>query len=204
MDHTENISPIIAPSLIAGVTTCPQNCSLSTAVVLPPVYTAVTWQWVYMSQYLSKIHFSIISFEQFDVEVTLCSCVREVPGSNLGLDTRYPDWRVSWFFPLLPGKCQYSTSIGSQPLPFKSFRVYYSSVILPVDATQCGCLQHPELTHKLNHFPVVSSRTLRNNEVSFVILPKFVKFMKIALTLEWRAVSALLQSHSLRPDAITP
>jgi succinate dehydrogenase/fumarate reductase-like Fe-S protein len=28
--------------------------------------------------------------------------------------------------------------------------------------------------------------------------------MKIALTLEWRAVSALLQSHSLRPDAITP
>jgi hypothetical protein len=32
--------------------TCPQSCSLATAVVLSPVYTAVTWQWVSMSQYL--------------------------------------------------------------------------------------------------------------------------------------------------------
>jgi hypothetical protein len=62
MYRTENISPIIVPSLVAGETTYPQNCSLSTAVVLSPIYTAVTWQWVYMSQYLSKILFSIISF----------------------------------------------------------------------------------------------------------------------------------------------
>jgi hypothetical protein len=58
---TENVSSIIAYSLVA-VETCPQSCSLATAVVLSPVYIAVTWQWVYMSQYFSdqprvKCHF---------------------------------------------------------------------------------------------------------------------------------------------------
>jgi hypothetical protein len=38
-------------SLVAGETTCPQSCSLATGVVLSPVYTAVTWQQVYISQY---------------------------------------------------------------------------------------------------------------------------------------------------------
>jgi hypothetical protein len=36
--------------LVTGET-CPQSCSLATAVVLSPVYKAVTWRWVYMSQY---------------------------------------------------------------------------------------------------------------------------------------------------------
>jgi hypothetical protein len=31
--------------------TSSQSSSLATAVDLPPVYTAVTWQWIYMSQY---------------------------------------------------------------------------------------------------------------------------------------------------------
>jgi hypothetical protein len=52
-DRTENVSFIIACFLVAGETTCPQSCSLATAVVLPPVYTAVTWQWVYMTQYFN-------------------------------------------------------------------------------------------------------------------------------------------------------
>jgi hypothetical protein len=51
-NHTEDSSSIIACSLVAGETTCPESCSLATAVVLSPVYTAVTWQLVYMSQYL--------------------------------------------------------------------------------------------------------------------------------------------------------
>jgi hypothetical protein len=50
-DHTENIPLTIACSLIAGETTCPQSCFLAMGVVLLPVYTAVTWQWVYMSHY---------------------------------------------------------------------------------------------------------------------------------------------------------
>jgi hypothetical protein len=51
MARTENVSSIISRSLVAGETTCPQSCSLATDAVLSPVYMAVTWQWVYMSQY---------------------------------------------------------------------------------------------------------------------------------------------------------
>jgi hypothetical protein len=50
-DVAENVFSIIACSLVAVETTCPQSCSLATAVLLSPVYTAVTWQWVYMSGY---------------------------------------------------------------------------------------------------------------------------------------------------------
>jgi hypothetical protein len=51
MDLTENVSSIIVCSLVEGESKCPQSCSLATAAVLSPVYTAVTWQCVYMSQY---------------------------------------------------------------------------------------------------------------------------------------------------------
>jgi hypothetical protein len=51
-DPTETVSSIVACSLVAGVITCPQSCSLATAVLLSPFYTAVTWQRVYMSQYI--------------------------------------------------------------------------------------------------------------------------------------------------------
>jgi hypothetical protein len=50
MDYTENISSIIMCSLVAEEM-CPQSCSLAMVVVLSPVYTAVNWQWVCMSQY---------------------------------------------------------------------------------------------------------------------------------------------------------
>jgi hypothetical protein len=38
-------------SLVARKTMSPQNCSLATAVVLPPVYIAVISLWVYKSLY---------------------------------------------------------------------------------------------------------------------------------------------------------
>jgi hypothetical protein len=50
-DRTENVSSIIACSLVGGETTCPQRSSLATVIVLSPVCTAVTWQWVYMLHY---------------------------------------------------------------------------------------------------------------------------------------------------------
>jgi hypothetical protein len=50
-DRTENASPIIACSLVAGETTFPQSCSQATVVVRSSIYTALTWQWVYTSQY---------------------------------------------------------------------------------------------------------------------------------------------------------
>jgi hypothetical protein len=46
MDHTEKVSSIIAHSLtVRGNNMSTQSCSLATAAVLSPVYTAVTWQW---------------------------------------------------------------------------------------------------------------------------------------------------------------
>jgi hypothetical protein len=50
----EQGGPVIPPdtgfppcSLVAGETTCPQSCSLATAIELSSVYTAVTWQLVW-------------------------------------------------------------------------------------------------------------------------------------------------------------
>jgi hypothetical protein len=51
MESTENLFSIIANFVIGGETTCPQSCSLAMDIVLSPVYTAVTWQWVFMSKY---------------------------------------------------------------------------------------------------------------------------------------------------------
>jgi hypothetical protein len=48
-DRTQNVSSIIMCSFVAGEITGPQSCSLTTAVLLSHVYTAVTWQRVYMS-----------------------------------------------------------------------------------------------------------------------------------------------------------
>jgi hypothetical protein len=46
----EKISSIFACSLVARETTCPQSCSLVTAVVLSRVYTALSWQWICISE----------------------------------------------------------------------------------------------------------------------------------------------------------
>jgi hypothetical protein len=50
-ERRENVTSVIACSVVAGETTCPQSCSLTMALVLSPVYVAVTWKWVYMSRY---------------------------------------------------------------------------------------------------------------------------------------------------------
>jgi hypothetical protein len=50
--RTGNISSITACFLAAGETRRPQNCFLATAVILWPVFTAVTWQWVDISKYI--------------------------------------------------------------------------------------------------------------------------------------------------------
>jgi hypothetical protein len=57
--HETHVSFIIACSHVSGERTCPHNCSLATALVLLPVYTAFTWQWVYMSQYKVVDHKSV-------------------------------------------------------------------------------------------------------------------------------------------------
>jgi hypothetical protein len=64
LNHNCTIPRYVAPARMAQKTctlvskeTCPQSCSLATAVVLLPVYTAVTGQWIYMSQYIKKKSF---------------------------------------------------------------------------------------------------------------------------------------------------
>jgi hypothetical protein len=41
--------------------------------------------------------------------LVLLLCIREVPGSNLGPETGYPDWDFSWFFSVPPEKFRDST-----------------------------------------------------------------------------------------------
>jgi hypothetical protein len=53
---------------------CPQSCSLAKAVVLSPVYTAVTWQWVYISQYLPPLELQI---SHKKVVLATCDCFAE-------------------------------------------------------------------------------------------------------------------------------
>jgi hypothetical protein len=62
-DRTENVSTIIACSLVAGETRCLQSCSLATAVVLSPTYTATARQWIYKSQYIphALTHWNCVS-----------------------------------------------------------------------------------------------------------------------------------------------
>jgi hypothetical protein len=51
-DPTESVFSISTCSLVAGETSCPQSCFLATAAVLSTAYTAVTWQWICMLQYV--------------------------------------------------------------------------------------------------------------------------------------------------------
>jgi hypothetical protein len=46
---------------------CLQSCSLATVLVLSPVYTTVTWQWVYMSQYNSHSKQQILPWTSITV-----------------------------------------------------------------------------------------------------------------------------------------
>jgi hypothetical protein len=52
LTRLQKMSSIVVCFLIAGEM-CPQSCSLVMAVVLSPVYTAVIWYWVYMSEYFT-------------------------------------------------------------------------------------------------------------------------------------------------------
>jgi hypothetical protein len=57
-DRTVNVSSTIICSVVGEM--WPRSCSLATAVILSPVYTAVAWQWVYMSQYSPLLNYGNI------------------------------------------------------------------------------------------------------------------------------------------------
>jgi hypothetical protein len=62
---TQNTSLPLLHVLSLPGQTCPQSCSLATDVLLSPVYTAVTWQWVYMSHHPVYFQvFKVVSYLQ--------------------------------------------------------------------------------------------------------------------------------------------
>jgi hypothetical protein len=100
IDHTEYVSSIIVCSLVAGET-CPQSWSLATAVLLSPVYTAVTWQWVYMPQY---------NFRK----------VMNLDGGRLGSRTViYDSWKWQWW--MSPGSTSYVPSTACSARKSREF-----------------------------------------------------------------------------------
>jgi hypothetical protein len=44
--------------------------------------------------------------EQAGLQIMFCTCVREMPHSNLSWNTGCPDWELSSFSSVLPGKCR--------------------------------------------------------------------------------------------------
>jgi hypothetical protein len=67
--------------------------------------------------------------------------IREVPGSNLGPETDYPDWGFSWFSSVFPGKCRDSTLNYATTA---SFHILFNSlftIILSFDAVQSELLK---------------------------------------------------------------
>jgi hypothetical protein len=53
--------------------------------------------------------------------LTLLLCTREVPGSNLGSDTGFPDWVFLWFYTVPPRRLRDSAGTGQDrflPHPF--------------------------------------------------------------------------------------
>lgn len=70
--------------------------------------------------------------------ITLLTCIRQLLGSNPDPDISYYDWGFHGWFLVLPGKYQNSASIRTQQLFAKSSSIYYSPIIVPFDAVQCG------------------------------------------------------------------
>jgi hypothetical protein len=58
--------------------------------------------------------------------VTLLTCIRELPRSNLDRDITYPDFL--WRFSFPPVQCCDSTLKNPLPLPSTSFLIHYSLI----------------------------------------------------------------------------
>jgi hypothetical protein len=72
--------------------------------------------------------------EQVGVTVTIQTCIRDVLGTIVALDTGYPVWGFYRFSSIPSGKCRDGTSITPRTFPSKSFLIDHSSIMLPFDA----------------------------------------------------------------------
>jgi len=56
--------------------------------------------------------------------------IKVMPVLGVSLTATYPDCYVMVHLSLSPGKCQHNTLVSPQPVPFRSFLIHNSSVIL--------------------------------------------------------------------------
>jgi len=68
--------------------------------------------------------------------LTLLNSIRQVTGSFPGRHVAYPNWHSSWFAWASTGKLRKLPSIRPRPLPGTQFSVYYSPVVLTLQATK--------------------------------------------------------------------
>jgi hypothetical protein len=66
--------------------------------------------------------------------VTSVGCIREVLGSNLGPYIDYPEWSFRCFPQSLREDAGIVPQIRPLPIPFTSFPIYYSLVVLSISA----------------------------------------------------------------------
>jgi hypothetical protein len=89
--------------------------------------------------------------------LTFLLCILEVPNSNLDPETRYPDWGVSWFPLVPPGKCRESTIKLGQDRFLQNrlqFIIHLSSYVVrryfekaSLNKLQINKIKHPYIYH---------------------------------------------------------
>jgi hypothetical protein len=153
-----------------------------------PVYTALTCQWVYMSEYVSLLR-RVVTMELFHVAISLQTCVQEVLGLYLSRDTDYHDWGVPWVLKDPPGRNRDSTPIKLPPCPSKSLPIHQSSYYSKVyrdeechfwDVAPCSFCVNRRFGESANEEPACATVWVCSN------LLTLVSRSQIFLTWRWR------------------
>jgi hypothetical protein len=100
------------------------------------------------------------------IAITFLTRIRELLSSNLGRDSGYPDWGISWFSSVSLGKFRYSTAIRPWPIYSKLFPNYHSFIICIPGATQTKYWKRPQMAHKHTNKSIsVDENLLLRNQI---------------------------------------
>lgn len=127
--------------------------------------------------------------------IPLLTYVKEMLRVNVSQVDDNPDWGFLWFSSAPAGKWQHSTLNWPWTLPFTSFPVHYSPVILPLIPCILSCWWHFYANHKL------INSALPPVEFFFLVggvraLGSFRKMQR------WHAVISISLSSSLKLESI--
>jgi len=80
--------------------------------------------------------------------VASCLHIWEVPDSNFGLETRYPEWGFLYFCWFHSCNCQLVPEIRPWPLHSTTFQINYLWTMLPIDhivsVAECNIIERVE------------------------------------------------------------